>query len=163
MSRVVKFSDGKEFAPKPAGPGGKLGRKCPRWPKDLKAAALGCAVAISGTEESLERDRSWAARGLNRETLAKAVDLVLPGALDSHAKACGYTREYAEKGLFNRLFRMYNVERKAVKRAMPDSARGGRSLEHLFNWPDKARFIAVYEHALQFGTRVPLRGRRKNV
>lgn len=153
MSRVVKFADGKEFSPKPPTPGGKAGRKCPRWPKELKAAALGCAVAIAGTEESLERDRGWAQRGLNARSLARAVDLVLPGLLDRHAMECGYSRAYAEKSLYNRLFRMYNTERKAAKKNMPDDTRGGRSREHLFNWPDQVAYLKTYEHALQFGTR----------
>ena len=153
MSRVVKFADGKEFKPSSPGKGGKAGRACPRWPKDLKAVALGCAVAMAGTEESLERDRGWASRGLTAKSLGKAVDLVLPGVLDRHAQDCGYSRSYAEKCLHNRLFRMYNTERKLVRKGMPDNTRGGRSKEHLFNWPDQCAYMKFYEHALQFGTR----------
>lgn len=153
MSRVIKFADGKDFTPQPPGPGGKKGRRCPRWPKELKAAALGCAVAISGTEEALERDRAWAARGVTPANLARAVDAVLPHVLSRHALHCGYARAYAERMLYNRLFRMYNVERKAAPKRMADRGRGGRSREHLFNWPDKDCFMEIYEHALQFGTK----------
>jgi len=153
MSKVVKFGDGKDFRPRPPTKGGKLGRSCPRWPKELKVAALGCAVAMAGTEEALERDRGWAVMGLRESSLAKAVDQVLPGKLMAHAEACGYSRDEAEEYLFNRLYRMFNWERKRAPNRWADRDRGARSEEHVFNWPDKAEWMALYEHAMQFGTK----------
>lgn len=153
MSTVMKFARGKDFTPGPRKGGGKVGRHCPRWPRELKVVVLGCAVAIAGTEEALERDRGWGAMGITERSLAKAVDQVLPGELMRHAAACGYSRDEAEEYLYNRLYRMYNRERKRVPKRWLDRDRGARSDEHLFNWPDKMRWMSLYEHALQFGTK----------
>lgn len=154
MSKVVKFADGKDFKPGPRKGAGKIGRKSPRWPKEIKATLLGCAVAMAGTEEALERDRGWAGMGITQGSLRAAVDQVLPGRVAEHAATHGYDRRKANAYLYNRLTRMYNMERKVAPKGMPDANRGCRSIkEHLFYWKDRLKYMPFYEHALQFGTK----------